>query len=758
MMIHQLRVQATVLLLLLTIALGGCVRSPKQKMEWLLAKGKESYAEHDYQRAILRFRGAIQVQPRSAEPYYQLGLAYLASGEVRGAVMAFWQAAERDPKHVEAQLKLAELLLKSGEQDLLEEVQKRVQDVRAVAPANLDALDLQALTEWRLGKKEEAEHHLQQVLTKSPADLKASINLAMAKLSRKDVLGAEEILKKAAQTSPTPNALIALGEFYVMIDRLGDAEQQLIRTLKVDSKNPLALIDLAALQVRAGRKDQAERTYTQLSALPDKQYKPIHALFLFASGQTDTAIAELEKLQQQDPQDRDARTRLVTAYLQANRAKDAEKVLSNALQKNERDVEALLQRSRVYIDAGKYTEAQNDLNKVLHFEPYSAKAHYYLAKVHQAKGTSLSYRQELGEAVRLDRAFLTARIELAQALIASKGAKSALEVMDEAPPWQQKLLPAIVQRNWSLLASGDRSLFRQGVNQGLRLARTPDLLIQDAMLKTGEQNVSGARASLEEALRISPGNVQALNLLVRTYIAQKQTPVALQKVREFAVSHPEYAAIQEYWGESLLVMGDRAQARVAFAAAKRAQPDFTPAELALSRLDAMEGNFDGARKRLSALLASNRANNEAREVLAGVEQAAGNQSAAIDQYRTIADSEPNNIRALNNLAYLLADANKADEALNYAQRAKELLPGNLDVEDTLGWVLYRKGLYAVAVQHLENSAPQEPTGRGQFHLAMAYFKAGDLKRGKQTLRAALVKYPNLPEAKLAEQVQAEMTQ
>ena len=47
---------------------------------------------------------------------------------------------------------------------------------------------------------------------------------------------------------------------------------------------------------------------------------------------------------------------------------------------------------------------------------------------------------------------------------------------------------------------------------------------------------------------------------------------------------------------------------------------------------------------------------------------------------------------------------RPDEALKYAEQAHELQPQNPNFSDTLGWILYRKGLYSAAVKHLESAA------------------------------------------------------
>jgi uncharacterized protein HemY len=111
---------------------------------------------------------------------------------------------------------------------------------------------------------------------------------------------------------------------------------------------------------------------------------------------------------------------------------------------------------------------------------------------------------------------------------------------------------------------------------------------------------------------------------------------------------------------------------------------------------------------------------------------------------------------LNNLAFLLADqANQPDEALKLAQQAKELAPRDPSVDDTLGWVYYCKGLYPVAVKHLEAAVAKEPNARRKYHLAMVYLKSGDRKRGAEVLNQALKLDATLPEAATAQKLAAE---
>jgi predicted Zn-dependent protease len=138
------------------------------------------------------------------------------------------------------------------------------------------------------------------------------------------------------------------------------------------------------------------------------------------------------------------------------------------------------------------------------------------------------------------------------------------------------------------------------------------------------------------------------------------------------------------------------------------------------------------------------------------ESTSGNTTQAIAQYRQILTIDQNNVYALNNLAYLLANSNQPDEALAFAQRAKELRPTVPQVEDTLGWVLVQKKIYNEGVRHLQSAADEQPNDPViRYHLGIAYWRSGDRTRGAQMLAAALKDAPNLPEAAKARQQMSE---
>jgi tetratricopeptide (TPR) repeat protein len=738
--------QAAVLVVLLLAGAAGCGRSPQATRDRHLERGKRFLEAKEYSRAILELRNAARAMPDDAEVYHQIGTAAVGSGDLRLAIASFRKALDLNPKHTGAQLRMAQIMTASGDPGYLKDAESRLRTLMEGSQATPEMLNTLALTELGLGKIDEAAQTLEQVLVDAPQELRSSVMLARARLLQKDVKGAEEVLKKACDAAPnSADARVFLGRFYLTRNRAEEAAAEFQHALKLNPESTAALMDLAKLQTYLGRTQEAEASFKRMAGM-GKDYRSIYALFLFQQRRRDEAIREMERLTQEDPDDRQARTILVAAYRDANRIPDAEKILAEALKKNSKDLEALLQRGELYLAAGKADLAEADLNQVLRLRPDAPEAHYVVAKLHQSRGAALRYRQELNEALKLNPYLVTIRSELAQALIASKQAKAALDLMNATPQAQRELVPVLIQRNWAFWALGDLQEMRKGIDLALSRERSTELLLQDGLWKLRQGTATGARAALEEALKFNPSDIRALEGLRQTY--GKQGTEALKRVKELAAQHPKSAPVQQFLGVLQLASGERNQARAAFAAAKQADPKLVSADLSLVQLDMVDGKLDDARTKLQSVVNANGNDRVARLWLGQVEYMKGNQQAAIDHLRKVLESDPENTQALNNLAYLLSEfANRPDEALKLAQRAVELSPQEAAYSDTLGWILYRKGVYKSAIQYLERADKADVVTK--YHLAMAYAKAGQTPRGQAILKEALKQDPNRPEAKMA---------
>ncbi|HLH43003.1 MAG TPA: tetratricopeptide repeat protein [Bryobacteraceae bacterium] len=729
---------------------GACTQRADVRKLRFMENGRRFYDSGDYSRAIIQWKNAVEVANGDPEPFYWLGMGYMGAGNIPLAVDSFRKAAELNPNHAAAQLRMAELLTLSDDPAVLQDALKRLQIVLNTSPS-ARALDAIALTELKLGNDRDSQSYLEDALARFPQSMSSYVILAKLKILKQDLAGAEDVLKRAVTASPnSADARLALANFYWATNRAQEAEKLMREALDLDKKSGMPLFDLAMLEYQTGRKSEAERDFRQLSANADPELKPMHAIYLFKEGDKQGAIAELEKLTRDNPKALGIRSRLLAAYWATGRLDQVERVLNDALKKQPKDLQALLQRGELYTATDRFPQAEADLEKVLSLRPDAAVVHFVLAKLQQVRGSDAGFRQELQEALRLNPGLLQARLDLARRLTESGAPDSAIKVLDEAPVTDKSNVALLTERNWALLEAKDYGELEKNLKAELGQARQPELLAQEGWLKITQRDYVAARAAIEEGLKKAPSDIRLLSALAAVYTSQNKTSEFTERLRQYAQGSSS-AAVQFFAGDWLRQIGDRAGARAFLLAAKAADPAFHEADLALAELDIADGKLDSARTLLNQLAALRDRDVSLRARIAELEVQRKHVPEAIDQYRKIITADRNNVYALNNLAYLLASQNQADEALAYAQQAKELAPTLPQVDDTLGWVLYHKAVYGEAVMHLEAAAKKSSDPAIEYHLGLAYFKTGNSERGAQLLKQALKQAPNMEEAKLARQ-------
>ena len=95
--------------------------------------------------------------------------------------------------------------------------------------------------------------------------------------------------------------------------------------------------------------------------------------------------------------------------------------------------------------------------------------------------------------------------------------------------------------------------------------------------------------------------------------------------------------------------------------------------------------------------------------------------------------------AANNLAWLYAESGgNLDVAVDLALTARAALPDQPAVNDTLGWVYYKKDRAEQAIAPLRESVAKDPRNPVyQYHLGLAYAKAGEKPKAREALEQAL---------------------
>jgi Tfp pilus assembly protein PilF len=126
-------------------------------------------------------------------------------------------------------------------------------------------------------------------------------------------------------------------------------------------------------------------------------------------------------------------------------------------------------------------------------------------------------------------------------------------------------------------------------------------------------------------------------------------------------------------------------------------------------------------------------------LLARVYEFVGNVDSARQTYQAALKIDPDSYQSLTGLAGIYADhGGSLSDALELAQKAKAEQPDDAGVNDTLGWVYYKQGLYRSAVPVLEAAVARNPrVAEFHFHLGMAYAKADQPAQAHTSLQTAL---------------------
>ena len=126
-------------------------------------------------------------------------------------------------------------------------------------------------------------------------------------------------------------------------------------------------------------------------------------------------------------------------------------------------------------------------------------------------------------------------------------------------------------------------------------------------------------------------------------------------------------------------------------------------------------------------------------------EAQGKRDEARKSYEAIVSGTKDAPAASNNLAYIYAeDGINLDVALKLAAAAKQGLPDDPGVDDTLGWVYYKKDLPSMAVRPLEESLKSLPDSAGVlYHLGLTYAKLGDKAKAREALERSMKIDPNV---------------
>ena len=756
-------IAAVLLISIAAVPFVSCDRfSPEAKKAKHRERGLAYYDKAQYQEALIELKNVVQIDPKDPDGHYRLALTYLKLGGLPNLQAAFGELSktvELDQSNQDAQLKLSEMYLMSQQPA---KAREHAEVVLASTPQNTQGLILhgQSLISEKEFEKGIAE--LKKAIELDPKHIPTYLTLAQAYLQMKNIPEAEHALEQALAADPKSiEAIVAMGDFRLISGKPDEAEAQYKRALEIAPDKDVLYLKLAGYYQLANKWSEAEATYQKLAAAKPKDETPqlILGEFYKQTGQREKALASFQQATQLNPSSSIARDKLLDMYLDMGKLDEADKGVQAIYEKNKKDLSARYLDARLRLARGKADETIEILQGVIKDEPQHAGAHHILGLAFGQKNDIAQARRELTEAVKLAPNLREARTALATIHLAEGSPDLAIEQAQAALRLNGRDLAAATILGDAYLRKNDIPKAKQTFEAIAKALPNEQVSrYRLGLIDRSEKNDAGALAHFEESLAINPHAIEPLDQIATIKLAQGKPKEARERVLKQIELSPKNPLFYNLLGKIWLQTKETAQAEAAYKKAIEITPDLPLSYTNLGELYLATGKQDQAVKEYEAALAKNPKLVGAHMILGMIHERKKEIDKAKAKYEEVLKLNPKFGPAANNLAYILGEeGTNLDQALTYAQTAREQQPNDPSVADTLGWIYYKKNAYLKASSLLKEAVEKSPNNPViHYHYGLTQQKNGDLAGAKKSLQTSLKLSETFPGAEDAKKTLKEL--
>ncbi|TCV82398.1 XrtA/PEP-CTERM system TPR-repeat protein PrsT [Sulfurirhabdus autotrophica] len=748
--------------------LEEAIKQQPDNAEAYLGKARLAVAAKDIVEAMKQIDIALEKSPKNIEGWLMKGDLLRMQSNLTGAMAAYQQVVKIEANNVTAHIALASMYLAANK---LEEASKEIQVSRKVEPKNLLAKYMAALLEFRQAKYSEARDELQQVLKIAPnhmpsvllsgaisfalgtyeqaeSDLGKFLNqfpnniyarklLAATLLKTKQAERALNTLKPALTGEIKDPQLLALaGEVYMAMNDYGNATEYFEKSVAIDPKNTALRTELGVSRLAKGDTAHAVAELESAAGNDPNQHSADIMLALTYLGKKDfdgslKAIAALEKKQPDNPITFNLKG---AAYLGKNDTVNARKSFEHALALKSNYVPAAMNLAQLDIKDKKPELARKRFEAILAKDKDNQQIMLALAVLAAGSGQEKEYVNWLEKAIKANPEVLKPRVLLANYYLQKREPQKALMQAREAQTSNPKNPEALDLLGSMQFAAGEKdnalATYKGLVGQ---LPKSPLALYKLGSVQFGMNDSASAEASYIKALDMKSDYIEPKVALIALYVKGAKYSDAMKYAQQVQKQLPKAALGFSLEGGVFMAQKEYGQAASVYDKAFKLEKT---SELVINahRSKVLAGNVKSAESQIQQWLVEHPDDLPTRAYLAENYMQHSQNKSAIPQYQFILQKEPNNLLALNNLAWLYQQE-KDPRAVEMAEKAYKLQPENIAITDTLGWILVGQGQADRGIKLLQHALSKKPdAGEIHWHLAYGYFQAGNREQAKKELK------------------------
>lgn len=754
----------------------------------LLGSARLALLKGDKEPAVKLIEKAMQHYPNSADALVLNGMLLQQQGEKNKALESFVRALKIEPINLQA------LLGKAGIEIADQKLDAALADVEQAlkfAPGHPSASYLKAEIHFKRKEYDLAKNTLTQVLKVAPQHLQAQLLLGLVHYVQGNLEQSEFYLSSFAKSAPNHlPARKALAGVYLKLKKPQRAIETLDVVVDKNGKDAQLLALLGSAYLQAGEsKKGSEYLQRAVEIAPDaSSIRAQLGLSKLASGDVDAATVDLERAVAMDDDLLQADMLLVYTHLRQNNIKKAIEVAQALEKKQPTNPVTVNLVGIVYAQKGDVATAKKQFEKALKVDPKFTTAYMELAQLALQEKKPVIARENYQQALKVTPNHLGAMLamgRLAESEGDRAGAMAWIEKAKKANP--DSIEPKLLLANGYLM-QGDKmkalSMAREAANAQ---PEHPLVLAALGKVQIANDDFSNATATFRKLVDLQPGSAQALVMLAEAQAVNKQQQAAMdslksalkiqkdylpaqvlqakiqgelkqydaarQTARTLQTQNPKLGVGFEIEGDVYAVQKDFNNAAKLYATAF-SKSESSALAVKLYRVREQLGQKN-ALEPVEAWLVKEPNDLSARMIVAVAYQTGKDTSRAIENYTKVLQAQPDNVEALNNLAWLYAE--KGDkQAVTYGQKAYELAPQAPAVMDTFGWALVKTGQVKRGVDILKEASIKAPHLLDiKYHLAYGYFKSGDVAAAKKEI-TRLLENPALTDRQQAEQLKSDI--
>jgi putative PEP-CTERM system TPR-repeat lipoprotein len=670
---------------------------PEYGAAWMLLGDMQQYG-NDLPEAERSFGEAIALGYDRFVARMKRGIVRLHMGKLEDAEKDAAELRAKVPGSYAAESLTGLIALLGGD---VETALPRFENALKQQPLRPDALYFVGLSHLIQGRREPAELHLSQSVALDPTYIPARELLGLVWILDRRFAEAEELLAPVLALKPDDPLLLHLqGVALLGQGKSEEAAPLLERLATLAGEDPRAQLLAGIASLFVGNE---ERALSYLNAAPDLAIGQESLLRYYLENEDlDKALAVATAYRERIPDSAGPRVLLGQVHFARGDEAAAREAYQQAIALSPEDPQANLALAYMDVEAGDLDSAEKKYRRILGKYETHLPSLLAMSELARARGQAGDQEAWLRKAVSAHPDVLGPRTSLVALMLTQNRPNEAMSLLDEVDQAQRDDPRYLAARGLSEMYAGTYDGAKAQFERLVALlpeSAVAHYYLSRALVRLG--SLEASRAELAAALELQPDYTDARLDYVKLLATLGRFDEAQTEIAPLLAEFPGDQGLK--FLSAIIAAGDRRSedAKALLGDLMEEVPAATVL-LALAGQEIESGHVDRAVRLQREWLESQPQDVPVRLALADTYLKQADTQSALATYRDVLDLDPDNVIALNNLAWFLRETSTAD-ALAFAERAASLAPDNASVADTLAAVQLVAGDFKGAERTLENA-------------------------------------------------------